>query len=332
MIPDPNKIKINDNLNRIKDFVNEIIVVPKKHLHRWAAITHQTPAAKIGYVGQHLASLITGVPGTGTGGRGDDLADGSEVKSCNKIDQADKCKNCNGRVMRFENICPACKSPNIERKEDSKWLFSVRDEHELNQYMQMNRVLLLLMDYPNFKSCDFNDIRISSYEIYPNEDRMSVFRDLIRNHYENIYLPKIRANQKTNPMNLHPFSFQFYKCNPILTFSCIVKNIESNPVVCIDNTVYIEPHTERSIATPSLPMPSKLLKPGKGEWQALIDNADFDTEIKPFLKYDLTYRQFIALSDNKKQEALPFLTERQRCHIPLRDIISNRQANHYQRR
>lgn len=65
----------------------------------WAEITNQTPAAKIGYIGQHLASLITGVKGTGSGARGDDLADKTEVKSCNKTDQADKCKNCGARVV-----------------------------------------------------------------------------------------------------------------------------------------------------------------------------------------------------------------------------------------
>ena len=130
MTPDASKITIHDNLEEIEQFINEIIVSPRRSLKAWASITNQTPAAKIGYIGQHLASLITGVPGTGSGARGDDLADGSEVKSCNKIDQADKCKDCGARVMRFEDVCPECGSMRIDRKDDSKWLFSVRDEHE----------------------------------------------------------------------------------------------------------------------------------------------------------------------------------------------------------
>ena len=89
MIPKSEFITIDNNLEKIENFINEIIIAPKHALKRWAVITNQTPAAKIGYIGQHLTSLITGVQGTGSGARGDDLADGSEVKSCNKVDQAD---------------------------------------------------------------------------------------------------------------------------------------------------------------------------------------------------------------------------------------------------
>ena len=68
---------------------------------KWSSITNQTPNLKIGYPGQHLASLITGISGTGTGARGDDIADGSEVKSCSRVDQVDKCENCKSNVMRM---------------------------------------------------------------------------------------------------------------------------------------------------------------------------------------------------------------------------------------
>ena len=332
MTPDSSKITIEDNLNKIRQFIDEIIVYPKQRLHQWATITAQSPAAKIGYIGQHLASLITGVKGTRTGARGDDLADGSEVKSCNKIDQVDTCKDCGNRVMRFEDKCPFCGSIKINRKEDSKWLFSVRDEQELNQYLEMDRIVLLLMDYPNFDSGDFKDIRISTFEIYPNEERMSVFRELISNHFYNIYMPKLDANEKTNPMNLHPLSFQFYKCNPILTFSCIIKNIETDPEILIDEDKYIRPDVVRDSSLQTIPMPSDLLMPKKNEWQALLDAADFDSEIRPLLKYDLTKEQFASLNDKLKVKALPYLDEKLRNYIPLRDIISVRQANHYQRR
>lgn len=59
-------------------------------LRKWSKLTNQTPAAKIGYLGQHLASLITGVSGIGSGARGDDLSDGTEVKSSNKVGQVDE--------------------------------------------------------------------------------------------------------------------------------------------------------------------------------------------------------------------------------------------------
>ena len=67
MIPKSEFITIDNNLEKIEAFINEIIIAPKHALKRWAVITNQTPAAKIGYIGQHLTSLITGVQGTGSG-------------------------------------------------------------------------------------------------------------------------------------------------------------------------------------------------------------------------------------------------------------------------
>lgn len=338
MKPNADYVSIDDNIEKIKNFINEIIIVPKHTLTKWAKITNQTPAAKIGYIGQHLTSLITGVPGTGSGARGDDLADGTEVKSCNKVDQADKCKDCGARVLRIEDHCSECGSTNIARKDDSKWLFSIRDEHELEQYKNLDRVVLLLMDYPKFDLGDYKDIRITVFEIYPKDERMKVFNELISNHYYNIFLPKQEDNQKTNPMNLHPWSFQFYKCNPIKTFECTIENIDTAPVILIDSDSYVEPLQERDNSLKPIPMPSELLK--ANEWDEMVDNADFEEDIKPLLNADflknrqlgnLTADKFAQLSTKDKVQALPFLDQKLRDLISLRPIISVRQKEHYQR-
>lgn len=281
MKPNEKYVTIGNNIEVIKQFINEIIIAPKHALTKWAKVTNQTPAAKIGYIGQHLASLVTGVPGTGSGARGDDLADGSEVKSCNKVDQVDKCKDCGARVLRIEDKCPKCGSANIDRKDDSKWLFSVRDEHELNQYKNLDRVVLLLMDYPKFALGDYKDIRIIVFEIYPKDERMKVFNELISNYYNNIFLPKQGNNQKTNPMNLHPWSFQFFKCNPIKTFECVIENIDTSPNIIIDTNSYIEPLRDRDNSLKPIPMPSALLK--ALEWDEIIKKADYEKEIRPFV-------------------------------------------------
>ena len=345
MKPNPSFITIDNNIEKIKKFITEIIIEPKHALSRWATITNQTPAAKIGYIGQHLTSLVTGVQGTGTGARGDDLADGSEVKSCNKVDQLDKCKVCGAKVLRMQETCPACGSDRIERKDDSKWLFSVRDEHELNQYKNMDRVVLLLMDYPNFDDGDYKDIRITVFELYPKEERMSVFNHLLSNHYYNIYLPKLQkaaeenGEAKTNPMNLHPFQFQFYKCNPIKTFECIIKDIDTNPSILIDENSYISPNMERSDLLQPVPMPTVLLK--DNEWAELIEKADYENEIVPL--FDVQYlinnlqlkslskNQFIQLQKRIKVKILPYLDQKTRGYVSLRPIVSNRQKTHYQR-
>lgn len=339
MRPNQSYITINDNLDKIRQFIEEIIITPKHSLSKWATITNQTPAAKIGYIGQHLTSLVTGVCGTGTGARGDDLADGSEVKSCNKVDQVDKCKDCGARVLRMEQNCSNCGSNNINRKDDSKWLFSIRDEHELNQYKNLDRVVLLLMDYPNFNKGDYKDIRISVFEIYPKEERMSVFNHLISNHYYNIFVPKRNAKENTNPMNLHPFSFQFYKCNPIKTFECIIKDIDTHPSIQIDTNSYIEPERDRDNSIQTLPMPTMLLK--DSEWEELLSKADYSTEIEPLFDNEvinemklnkLSENQFIQLESKIKSKILPYLNQKLRGYISLRPIVSMRQKSHYQRR
>lgn len=327
MLPDRKRISIGDNEAKIKDFISDLIIRPRKSLLHWSEITNQTPAAKIGYLGQHLASLITGVKGVGSGARGDDLEDGTEVKSCNKTDQLDKCNGCGGRVMRYNDECPHCGSTDIKRRNDSKWLFSVRSEHELQQYLSLDRVLLILLDYPHFDDSDYSDIRISAFEIYPKEERMKVFGELITNHYRNIYRPKADKGEKTNPMNLHPWSFQFYKCNPILVFEAVVKDIDGNPEIRINKLV--RPETERGIDMETIPMPSCLLR--TEEWNSLLENLDFDTEIKPYFKEDTTLGKFKRMKLADKSEIMPFLNEKQRDVIPLRDIVSLKQNKHYSR-
>lgn len=321
MRPNIQKITINENLDKIKIFIQEVILRPKRTLKKWSVITRQTPSFKLGYLGQHLASLITGVQGSGSGARGDDLCDGTEVKSCNKIDQLDKCEDCGGRVLRYEETCPICGSRNIERKNDSKWLFSVRSYQELEIYKNLDRILLLLMDYPDFDKNNFNDIRISAFEIYPRDPRCKVFNNLIDFHYNHIYLPKIRKKGKANPMNLHPFSFQFYKCNPTLIFQCIIRDINKSRKDNIEILHYKLPHEERK---GSILMPSTLLK--SNEWGYLNLKKIME---KYKLKMDI--EEFTKLSAKNKAEVVAFLDEEDREHIPLREINSSEQISPYRR-
>lgn len=320
MIPNSKFITITDNRVLLEQFIKDIIIGPKRTLKNWAKITRQTPSFKIGYTGQHIASLITGVEGRGSGARGDDLCDGTEVKSCNKIDQLDKCKDCNGSVLRYENICPHCGSKKIERKDDSKWLFSVRSEEELKQYTNLERILLILMDYPNFNDDDFKDIRITAFEIYPKDPRCKVFNQLITHHYRNIYLPKIAEKNSANPMNLHPYSFQFYKCNPTLIFNCIIKDIEG-PSPTLSITDYVQPTDERN---GSILMPTTLLK--EYEWSTIKYQKLKNCYPKIPQKQD-----FNSLPINEKSSLAPFIDETIREDIPLRPIISVRQKTQYKR-
>src|SRR3989338_8087274 len=86
MQPNKKLVTISDNLKQINQLLSELVLQPRINAIKWSAITKQTPNIRIGYPGQHLASLIAGMEGERTGARGNDLIDGSEVKSCSRID------------------------------------------------------------------------------------------------------------------------------------------------------------------------------------------------------------------------------------------------------
>ena len=105
MIPKKELITISDTKSKIEKLLMELVLEPRLKALEWSSITKQTPNMKIGYPGQHLASLITGIEGARTGARGDDLRDGTEVKSCSRVDQLDTCSSCKNKVLRIESVC-----------------------------------------------------------------------------------------------------------------------------------------------------------------------------------------------------------------------------------
>lgn len=79
--------------NRIllsKKIIIDQIINQRKILGSWSTITAQSAMIDTGYIGQHLVSLVTCIPGQGMRGKGDDLIDGSEVKSANFLDSLDQ--------------------------------------------------------------------------------------------------------------------------------------------------------------------------------------------------------------------------------------------------
>ena len=259
MKPDTTKITIRDNLNKINDFLSEVILAPRVRMMAWSKITNQTPNLKIGYPGQHLASLITGMPGTATGARGEDIVDGTEVKSCSRIDQVDKCYDCKTNVLRFQDTCPSCGSNRIKRQNDSKWLIAIRSEKELDLYLnRIPRMFFLISDYPNFADNDFSTLRFSSYEIWNQSARAKQFRQLLIDYYNKIFLAhKAKDHNKTPaPKNFWPYSYQFYLCNPIKTFECVVHDAYTQPE--IEFLHYTQPDEDR-VGISSEPLPVELL-------------------------------------------------------------------------
>lgn len=56
---------------------------------KWRSLTGQPAQPDTGYLGQHIASIILGVPGLGFKGKGDDLIDQTEVKTASDVGGSD---------------------------------------------------------------------------------------------------------------------------------------------------------------------------------------------------------------------------------------------------
>jgi MamI restriction endonuclease len=265
--------------------------------------------------------LITGIEGSRTGARGDDLQDGTEVKSCSRVDQLDNCKDCGEKVLRAEESCFYCGSIKINRMKDSKWLFAIKSISELELLTKgIERVFLTIADYPNFEEEDFDTIRFQAFEIWTGADRNKHFTTLMINYYNKIYLEHIASNPNKTPApnNFWPYSYQFYLCNPVKVFDCIIENANTKPSVIVDYLV--EPNVSRDTLSSEL-MPLTLLNKTEIQ-QLLIDTPEnlITSQIKNGTAYSEIIRLGTAKNFNKKSliEAIPFIDEATRNYLILR--------------
>lgn len=80
----------DERLELSRMLIQEQVLDQRNRLNRWSTVTAQSSQIDTGYIAQHLVSLQTQIPGQGMRGKGDDLSDGSEVKSANFLDSLDK--------------------------------------------------------------------------------------------------------------------------------------------------------------------------------------------------------------------------------------------------
>lgn len=337
MQPNEQLITIHNNEEKIVNLLNELVLQPRLKALQWSGITKQTPNMKIGYPGQHLASLITGIEGARTGARGDDLRDGTEVKSCSRVDQLDSCISCNNKVLRIENSCHHCGSNRIKRMDDSKWLFSVKSEAELSLLTEtIDRIFLTIADYPFFDSNDFETIRFQAFEIWNKTERHKHFSTLMSNYYYKLFLEHIKLNPKATPApkNFWPYSYQFYLCNPVKVFTCTVKEANSSPKISID--YYVPPNADRAKLSAEN-MPTLLIN--QDELQMIMNNAPKDVILKQIKSPEL-YEQLNQIIFSKKMskseliKLMPSIDEELRCYLDLRDtdVISKSKETYARRK
>ncbi|MCZ0931712.1 MAG: MamI family restriction endonuclease [Oligoflexia bacterium] len=210
MMKDSNRL---GDLSSSEQLIRDLYIDLRKKVNYWASQTKQTAQARMGYVGQHLVSVVTGYSGGKSGARGKDLIlnadDYAEIKTCYRVDQLGKCLDCHSVVASIELKCAYCNSENIERKQDSKWLLSIRNDDEFEKILEPKFYYLVLFDLQNIKNP--NKIRASIWKV---DSHNIGFVYCMIDYYLNI-----RSKSKSKaPFNLWPFQLKFYLMLPKLIY------------------------------------------------------------------------------------------------------------------
>lgn len=204
-------------VNASEQLIRDLYIDLKQKVNKWASLTNQTAQARMGYVGQHLVSVVTGFPGGRSGARGKDLIlpddRFAEIKTCYRVDQLGKCIDCGARVSGIETHCPKCSSENIDRKDDSKWLIGIRHEEELAHILDPAAYYLVLFDFTDLANP--TTIRASIWKV---DSLNPGFAYCIVDYYYNIR----KASKSKAPFNLWPFQLKFDLMKPLLIYRSLI--------------------------------------------------------------------------------------------------------------
>jgi hypothetical protein len=274
--PDPTFVTVPHDEDTVRALLSDLFVTPRSLIEKWSRITSQTTQVRIAYPGQHLASVVTGVSGRGTAARGEDLRDGSEVKSCSRADQLGACRDCAEPVLPWQEECPQCGGTRIDRRTDSHWILSIKSEDELRQYIAGPRIVLVLFDRTAEEQ---RDIRARVWEIWPEEERHAYFAEFVTYYWQNNFVRKRDAGLRAAPCNLHPLMFDFYLMNPVLTFDATIHAPDSPGEAEVRIRTLVDATTDRATLEPDL-MPVQVAR--KDELVALFAQLT-DDEVAPLL-------------------------------------------------
>jgi hypothetical protein len=266
LVIDERHLRLQADEQQVRELLTDLYVVPRRLILRWSRITGQTAQVRLAYPGQHLASVVTGVPGSGTAARGHDLRDGSEVKSCSRADQLGGCRDCQVPVLPWETSCSVCGSASgIVRKTDSHWIMAIKSEAELAQYTDATRIVFILFDRPDL---DGDDVRVRVWEVWPGHPRHAYFGRFVSDYYYNNFLAKLERGATAAPCNLHPLKRDFLLMDPVLTFEAHIHQAtgEDSEVEVVHWTA---PGADREPLTPD-DLPASLT--ARADAEALLDS------------------------------------------------------------
>lgn len=148
------------------ELLNEQVTKQRDKLNHWSIITAQSSQIDTGYIAQHLVSLQTQIAGQGMRGKGDDLCDGSEVKSANFLDSLDK----KGAIA-------------------PRWNFTAVTRQIMERFLEYPAVYLLSMDLNTQKKFR---TRIWKIDI----TKHSLLRERYQEWMEKLGYPKFASNNE----------------------------------------------------------------------------------------------------------------------------------------
>lgn len=181
--------------------IKDLYIDLRAKVNAWSKITQQTPQARMGYVGQHLVSVVTGYPGGKSGARGYDLVIDDErhgeIKTCYRVDQLGSCNACGAVVSSLETECAVCSSTSINRKDDSKWLIAIRNNDEFA------KLLDVIKKYsPSARVNGLNKEKLLQLLEDIRKNNNITNADLCNKFADEIYLPKIVLKKADIPLSL----------------------------------------------------------------------------------------------------------------------------------
>ncbi len=220
MVDDNNgKYKLGD-LKTSEKLIEELYIELRKRVNFWSSVTNQTSQARMGYVGQHLTSVVTGYKGGKSGARGKDLVIDddrfAEIKTCYRVDQLGKCQSCGATVLPIETKCPVCGKDNITRNDDSKWLIGIRNDEEFLHIIDPTFYYLVLFDFEELN--DPNNGKILA-QIWRVDSKAPGFWMAMVDYFKNI---RAKSTSKA-PFNLWPYQLKFYLMRPTLIYKSVIK-------------------------------------------------------------------------------------------------------------
>lgn len=205
----------------VNALLKDLYIDLRRKVNYWSTLTDQTPQAKMGYIGQHLVSAVTGYKGGKSGARGKDLiisdTEYAEIKTCTKVDQLGFCVDCKMPVSPIETVCSFCGSTNIERKDDSKWLINITEETPNDSTLEDSEDVLtniakpkyyffVLFEFENIRDHD-SPIIITIYQVDPKQNGFVL---CMLDYYYNL-------GHKT-AFNMWPHMLKFSLCHPKIIY------------------------------------------------------------------------------------------------------------------